>query len=249
MKSFSPCILIPIYNNRTTIGDVVRQLEPLQLPCIIIDDGSDRETADAVDHLTAYSWVDAHHLPVNGGKGVALSHGFRLAYERNHTHAITIDADGQHCVADIPRFLAAAKACADGVVIGNPIFDENAPLGRVIGRKFSQLWVWIETLSCAIRDPLYGFRCYPIKKCLCVLDSCTIGQRMDFEPDIIIRLSWAGCPMVNLPTKVTYDPDGLSHFDLVRDNMRLSILFARHFFGMLVRLPQLLWHRLRRLSR
>src|SRR6185369_38382 len=66
----------------------------------------------------------------NGGKGAAVKTGFRVARELGFTHAVQIDADGQHDVADIPRFLALAAARPEAAVLGHPVFDESTPRGR-----------------------------------------------------------------------------------------------------------------------
>ena len=160
------------------------------------------------------------------------------------SHALQIDADGQHDADDVPRFLAEAQAHPDAVVNGRPVYDESVPKGRLVGRYATHVWVWINTLSFDIADSMCGFRAYPLAATIAMLDRESVGLRMDFDIEIIVRLHWAGVPVRNLPTRVTYPLDGVSHFDLWRDNLRISKMHARLFFGMLWRAPRLLLRRI-----
>jgi hypothetical protein len=103
--------------------------------------------------------------------------------------------------------------------------------------------VWINTLSLEIRDAMCGFRVYPIAPTLALADKVRLGTRMEFDAEVIVRLFWEGVPVVNLPTPITYPADNVSHFHLWRDNLRISRMHARLFFGMLRRLPRLLRRR------
>ena len=125
------------------------------------------------------------------------------------------------------------------------MYDDSVPKGRLVGRYATHIWVWINTLSLDISDSMCGFRMYPLAATLAMLDRNHVGQRMDFDVEVIVRLHWAGVPIRNLPTQVRYPLDGVSHFDLWRDNVRISRMHARLFFGMLPRAPRLLARRLR----
>jgi hypothetical protein len=151
-----------------------------------------------------------------------------------------LDADGQHRPADVPLLLAAAQARPDALVLGVPNFEGAMPLSRRYGRLLSSFWVWVETLSVAIRDPLCGFRCLPLLPTVALLARSPLGDRMDFDPEIIVRLHWAGVPTVNVPVRVRYFADGISHFRPLRDNALISWAHTRLVFGMLWRLPWLL---------
>ncbi|MEE9609270.1 MAG: glycosyltransferase family 2 protein [Myxococcota bacterium] len=236
-----PCLLIPIYNHGATIAEVVSALSPLGLPCLIVDDGSDDDTRAALIELeAAHSWVRVERRSPNAGRGVALRVGYRLAAQLGHSHVVQIDADGQHDARDVPVLLEAARQRPGALVLGAPLFDDSAPAGRRYGRWLSRVWVWVETCSLEIRDPLCGLRCLPLEPTLRILDAVACGDRMDFDPEIAVRLVWAGVPVVNVPTRVRYFDGGISHFDLVRDNLRISWLHTRLFFGMLPRSGRLL---------
>ncbi len=118
--------------------------------------------------------------------------GFRGAARRGFDHVLQIDADGQHDAADLPRFAALAEAHPDAVICGTPVYDESVPKGRLYGRYLTHVWVWINTLSFAIRDSMCGFRVYPLAPVLALIDAVEIGRRMDFDVEILVRLHWRG---------------------------------------------------------
>ncbi len=169
--------------------------------------------------------------------------GLREALRLGYSHALQIDADGQHDAADIPRFLALSAQHPGSVICGVPVYDAGVPRGRLYGRYATHVWVWINTLSFAIRDSMCGFRVYPLAPVVTLIDSVRIGKRMDFDVEILVRLSWRGMSIVNQPTQVRYPADGISHFDVWRDNLLISRMHATLFAGMLLRLPLLVWRK------
>lgn len=240
----NPCVLIPIYNHGTTIRDVLKSVAHLDLPCLVVDDGSDDATRRVLDGAAReLPWVIVERLPRNQGRGAALRHGYRAARRRGYSHAVQLDADGQHDGADVARFLEAARREPGALVLGAPVFDVTAPRSRLLGRQLSCILVHVETLSFAIRDPLCGFRCFPLEATVNLLARTPLGDRMDFDPEIVVRLVWDGLAVVNVPTRVTYFADGLSHFRMLRDNVRITWAHTRLVFGMLWRLPRLLVRR------
>lgn len=243
--SFSPCVVIPIYNHKDGIGNVVARLSPFNLPLFIVDDGSDEATQAVLQDLQArYPSVNYLRLPTNAGKGAAVLHGFRAAYAAGHTHALQVDADGQHAIEDVEKFVGRSRQRPEAVIAGQPIYDASAPASRRYGRLATHFWVWIETLSFAIGDSMCGFRMYPLAPTIALIDRVTIPRRMNFDIEIIVRLFWLGVPVENLATRVIYPQGGLSHFDLWRDNLRISWMHTRLSLGMLSRLPVLLWRKL-----
>ena len=242
---FDPVAVVPVYNHPETIARVTAQILSHGLRCILVDDGSEAGCARILRELAAAhpDGVTLLRLPFNQGKGAAMVAGFREAGLRGHTHVLQIDADGQHACADIPLFLAQARARPDAVIAGCPVYDHSVPRGRLYGRYATHVWVWINTLSLDIRDSMCGFRLYPLASLLPLLDSARIGRRMDFDSDVIVRLHWRGVPVLNQPTAVTYPQDGISHFRLWRDNVLISVMHARLFAGMLWRAPLLLWRK------
>lgn len=235
-------IVIPVYNHERGLATMLDALAAIGTPCLLVDDGSSETCAQALRAMAAAhtSWLSLLRLPENGGKGAALIAGFAEATCRGYSHVLQIDADGQHAAGDIPRFLGLAAAHPDTLVLGQPLFDHSVPRGRLIGRYATHIWVWINTLSLAIKDTMCGFRVYPLAPVTALLHDTPLGQRMDFDTEIVVRLYWMGVPVINLPTPVHYPADGVSHFKLWRDNVLISRMHARLFFGMLWRLPRLL---------
>ena len=239
--SFNPCAIVPVYNHEHAVARVVAALRAADLPCLLVDDGSGELCARELDRLAATVPQTALvRLGVNGGKGAAMLAGFSAAWQRGYSHALQVDADGQHALADVPAFIAAARAAPAALICGRPLFDRSMPAGRRYGRYLTHGLVWLNTLSFAIPDSLCGFRVYPLASVLRLMAEEYIGRRMDFDVEIIVRMYWRGVPMRWLPTAVTYPLDGVSHFRMLRDNARMVALQLRLFGGMLLRLPCLL---------
>jgi predicted LPLAT superfamily acyltransferase len=243
--TFKPCLLIPIYNHKDSIRHTVERLSPHQLPILIVDDGSDTATQDTLAALASnVPAIRLFRLPQNGGKGAAVMHGMREARKAGFSHALQIDADGQHDTDDVPRFIKQGKVHPNAVICGVPIYDASVPKGRLYGRYLTHVWVWIETLSFAIRDSMCGFRLYPLAVTCALIDAVNLPTRMDFDPAIVVRLAWRGVQFKNIATRVTYPEDGLSHFNMLRDNLRITRMHTRLTCGMLLRLPMLLGRKL-----
>ncbi|SIT40324.1 putative acyltransferase [Paraburkholderia ribeironis] len=243
--NFAPCIVIPIYNHKDAIGATVANLAVQRLPIFVVDDGSDAATQQVLAALAQQyaGQLTLLRLPVNGGKGAAVMAGLRAARDAGYTHALQIDADGQHDATDVPRFIDAARAEPGAVILGRPVYDESVPKARLYGRYLTHVWVWIETLSLTIRDSMCGFRLYPLALACELIDSVALPTRMDFDIEILVRLHWRRAAFRSIPTRVTYAADGLSHFDVLWDNVRISRSHTRLAFGMLWRLPMLLAHK------
>jgi predicted LPLAT superfamily acyltransferase len=236
---FRPCIIIPCYNHGATLAAVLERLEPLALPCILVDDGSDAATQVPLREAAArHSWVTLLRLPVNRGKGAAVMHGLRAAARTGYSHALQVDADGQHRLEDAPRLLAAARREPGVLISGRPVYDDSIPRARRWGRYITHIWVWIETLSFSLRDSMCGFRVYPLAPTVALLDRVRFGERMDFDTEIMVRLYRDGTPSRFIDTPVVYPADGISHFDALNDNLRISWMHTRLVCGMLMGLPR-----------
>ncbi|MFG6441905.1 glycosyltransferase family 2 protein [Roseateles sp. LKC17W] len=235
--------VIPVYNHGGPITGVVAALRAHGLPVLLVDDASEPGCAAVLDRLAQLPEVTLERLPVNQGKGGAVIAGLRRAAQLGWTHALQIDADGQHDTRDVPSFAAAAAAAPTQMICGCPIYDDSVPRARLYGRYATHIWVWINTLSLAIRDSMCGFRIYPLTGTLAVIERQYIGRRMDFDTEIAVRLYWSGMDVTNMPTRVRYPEDGVSHFRVWKDNVLISAMHTRLFFGMLWRAPRLLWRK------
>jgi len=238
------CIVIPFYNHPRTIAQMVEDLKPLGLPCFIVDDGSDAQAQQVLAQIVnEVSWVKVRRLPENRGKGAAVMAGCDAAQASGFTHALQIDADGQHDVADAARLLEQARRNPAAMISGEAIYDSTVPRSRRYGRYLTHVWVWINTLSFEIRDSMCGLRVYPLAATCAIWHESSVGRRMDFDPEIMVRLSWKGVRIIAVPTRVTYPRDGVSHFKMLEDNVWISRMHARLFFGMLWRMPAMLARR------
>jgi glycosyltransferase involved in cell wall biosynthesis len=229
-------VLIPCYDHGGTVTRVVEALAPTGLPCLLVDDGSGPATREVLEGLAKrLPYVELLRFDQNRGKGAALKAGFRGAAARGWEAAIQLDADGQHDPADVPRFAEALRAHPGALVLGVPVFDASVPRARLYARQISRALVWAACLSRVVPDPLCGFRGVPLAPALAVIDRVATGDRMEFEPEIAVRLVWEGVAVVALPTRVVYLPGGLSHFRIARDYPLLAYRYLRLLGGMLPR--------------
>jgi len=241
-----PCVLITILDHGDTLSGVVQGLETYGVSCLIVDDGSNTATRETIQKLAQqHAWIRVERFAENRGRGAALRHGFRSARAQGFSHAFQIDADGQHDPAELGSLLAAAQAHPEALVLGAPVFDASAPGLRLFGRQFSRGLVWLETLSRAIEDPLCGYRGMPLDATVALLETHPMGDHMQFEVEVAVRLHWAGVRVVNVPVQVRYFSGGLSHFRPWLDTARIALTHMRLVAGMLARIPSLLRARAR----
>jgi len=148
------CIIIPCFNHSATVGAVVKAAKAYA-PVIVVDDGS-------TEPLPELPGATVIRLTTNHGKGGALRTGFREAFSKGFSHAITMDADGQHSGDDLPKFVAAIQAQPDALVVGvRDLVAAGAPAGRRRSNKVSSFWFRVES-GIRLPDTQCGFRCYPL---------------------------------------------------------------------------------------
>lgn len=240
---FKPCAVIPVYDHEHAVGAVLRAVLDHGLPCILVDDGSKPSCAALLDTLAQEAGVLLERHAVNQGKGGAVLTGFKRAARDGYTHVLQVDADGQHNTDDIATFLAAGARQPGAIIAGCPVYDASVPKLRLYARYLTHVWVWINTLSLAITDAMCGFRVYPVAPVLVLDARRRLGRRMNFDIEILVRLYWSGVDVVNLPTRVGYPQDGVSHFKAWTDNVLITRLHVALFFGMLPRIPALVARR------
>jgi glycosyltransferase involved in cell wall biosynthesis len=245
--TFRPCLVVPVYNPGPALTRTLEALLRCGVPVFAHDDASDAATQAELARIAAIH-ADLHlsRWEVNQGKGAAVGEAFHRAHAAGFTHALQVDSDGQHDVAAVARFLALGGANPTAVIAGVPAYAGPVPPARRYGRWFTHAWVWLETLGFDIGDSLCGFRLYPLAPTVALMDRVPLPTRMDFDTAIIVRLHWEGLPVINAPVTVVYPEDGVSHFHLWRDNLRLTRMHTRLVFGMLLRLPRLLLRKVRR---
>lgn len=234
--AFNPCAVIPSHDHHRVLGDIVAKLRATGLPVFIVDDGSAEPARGAIVGLHAPDkGVTVLRLERQRGKGGAVIAGFRLAAAAGFSHALQVDADGQHDLDAIPRFLALGTEHPDALILGAPRYDRSAPLGRVISRWVTHLWVCVETLSPRIIDTMCGFRLYPLAATMALIAEEAPGQGMEFDTEIVVRLIWRKVPVLALPVAVVYPEDNHSNFRLLADNCRISWMHTRLVTRLLLR--------------
>ncbi|HEX3984003.1 MAG TPA: glycosyltransferase family 2 protein [Acidisoma sp.] len=227
-------VLIPSYDTGTKLAGTVRDAMGQWQPVFLVIDGS---TDGSADHVTPRSGLRVIRRPANGGKGAAVLDGLRAAAAEGFTHALVMDADGQHPAEAIPEFMALSAAHPKAMILGVPLFDATAPRARVLGRRISNVIVrWLT--GAKIDDALFGFRVYPLAPLRAIMEASPHMRRYDFDAEAVVRLSWAGVPAINRPVPVHYfrsEEGGVSHFRYGRDNLLLARMYARLAVARLVR--------------
>lgn len=238
--------VVPVYNHGSTLEFVVKQLSEYGFPIIVVDDGNNEVNKKFIsDVAEKYSQVVVVTRKKNGGKGKAMNDGVRKAHELGLSHILQIDSDGQHDAGRIGHFLEVSKSNPEAVICGYPEYDENAPAKRVNGRKVANAWIHLVTLSNEIKDSMIGFRVYPVEPYYKLISGFAfIDGRMGYDIDILVRFSWKGIKIISESVKISYPIDGVSNFRMVRDNIRISLTYAKLVIGMIVRLPILIFRKI-----
>jgi glycosyltransferase involved in cell wall biosynthesis len=140
-------VIVPSYDEGRRIGRVLDELLLVVRHVAVVDDGSSDETAREV--MKRPVWLLRHQ--VNLGQGAALQTGLTFALSRGASHVVTFDADGQHCVADIPTLIRALSEHDADFALGSRFLGdaEGIPwsrravlrLGTVLTRLLSGVWL------------------------------------------------------------------------------------------------------------
>jgi glycosyltransferase involved in cell wall biosynthesis len=219
------CAIIPTYNNPATVEEVVARVREYIPDVVVVDDGSAETARRVVQGLADSKRCEVVFRPQNGGKGAAVKTGLEWAHDHKFDYALQIDADLQHDTKDIPKLVAGVASAASTpgtLVLAQPTFDASAPKGRLRARKITAFMAMVETLGRKVGDPLCGYRVYPVETALRVRAR---GNAMDFDPEIAVRLVWAGVDVVHVPTPVIYrtaEAGGVSHYRKVVDTLLIA---------------------------
>jgi len=224
-------VLIPSYNTGIRLKDTVLAALEVWSHVWLVVDGSDDGSDEGVEDLTAsYPNFRCLRKVANGGKGSAVLHACQVASEADYSHALVMDADGQHPAASIQPLMRLSKAEPETVVMGQPVFGPEVPKARLYGRRLTIFWTELETLGAGLGDTLFGMRVYPIKPLCHVMKATGFARGYDFDPEVAVRLVWEGVRPVQLKVPVRYfskAEGGISHFHYLRDNVKLTFLHFR----------------------
>jgi len=236
------CIVVPHYDHVEQFAPVLPRLARKGLPLVVVDDHSPAAAFARLESLIddCAPGTIVLRLDFNHGKGGAVQAGLRAAREAGYSHALQVDADGQHDLEEIGALAVEAEQNPHAIVCAEPRFGEDIPSLRRYARYLTLGLCQVETLSREIRDPMCGFRVYPLRETLAICERARLGRRMDFDPEILVRAVWAGVPLRYLPVRVAYPEHGASHFHYLQDNLLISWMHTRLILGMLLRFPVLL---------
>jgi glycosyltransferase involved in cell wall biosynthesis len=235
------CFVIPHYDHLEQFQRILPKLVEQGLPLVVVDDASPKQSFEQLAIMleeTAPQSILVRHSE-NQGKGGAVMTGLKTAREAGFTHALQIDADGQHDISSVKNLVAQAEAFPESMICGKPVFDQSVSKLRFYSRYITLYLVWLETLSTEIQDALCGLRLYPLNDSMISVKNAVSGKRMAFDPEILVRAVWAGIPLNYVPVKIAYPEDGKSHFRYLRDNLQIAWMHTRLIAGMLIRIPRL----------
>lgn len=248
LNQYRACAVIPVYRHVQFVEDVFLRINRAGIYCVVVNDGGDEESTLALRSIFgSRDGVALVEIFPNGGKGKAVHAGFKAALDMGYTHAIQVDADGQHNIEDVKKLLAISEENPLAVVAGVPEYDSSVPKARYYSRYITHVFVWLETLSFSIKDSMCGFRVYPLGRTVDLLNR-DVASRMDFDTNIIVRLYWKGIEILSVPTRVTYPDDGVSNFRMWKDNVRISWMHTKLTIGMFIRFPALIARKMHRRS-
>ncbi|MBP5402049.1 MAG: glycosyltransferase family 2 protein [Treponema sp.] len=234
--------VIPVYNHGSTLQNVVGSLLDFNLPIIVIDDGNRGQDKMFINLVCQeHPEIILIRNKFNRGKGYSVCKAVKEAHKRGITHLFQIDADGQHDTERCDLFLEKSNENPDALICGCPEFDETIPEKRKSGRQISNNYAaFVTQTEDYIKDALCGYRIYPVEPFYKILKFSYIDSHMGFDAEILVRMIWKGVPVIYLPVNVSYPVGGKSNFRMVRDNIRISFMFARMTVGMWLRYPILL---------
>lgn len=220
-KTLKCCVIIPTYNNYTTLQKVIDGVLVYTDNVIIVNDGSTDSTSEI---LVQFPQIPQIHLSKNKGKGNALRQGFKHAESLGYHYAITIDSDGQHFPADIQTFIEALENDENKEILligARNMTQLGVPKKSSFGNKFSNFWFWVET-GTRLQDTQSGFRLYPI---FAMKNLKLYTNKFEFEIEAIVKAAWNDIEVKNIPIQVHYELENrVSHFRPFKDFTRISIL-------------------------
>lgn len=214
------CVIIPTYNNETSLGAVIKDVSLYTHDIIVVNDGATDGTLDIVE---SFSFVQLISYKKNIGKGWALQKAFAYAAERGYQFAITIDSDGQHFAKDLPTFMDKLSLEQNAIIIGARNMNQaSVPGGSSFGNRFSNFWFKVET-GISLPDTQSGYRLYPL---LAINKMKFFTRKYEFEIEVLVRAAWKGVKISSVPVSVYYAPkeERISHFRPYKDFLRISVL-------------------------
>lgn len=221
MKFSEIIVVIPTYNNDSTIQRVVDDVLSYNIKTIVVDDGYDNPIEEKLNKNSNLI-VLRHHI--NMGKGEAILTGARKAKELGYKYFISLDGDGQHLASQIEKIINECDG-DNQIIIGARNFEiDNVPSGSKFGRWFSNFWATWDTEQ-EIKDSLSGFRLYPIS----ILDLDIKTSRFDWEMEVLVKHAWKGRLIREVIVDCYYPTpeERVSHFKKFWDTAAIVMVHIR----------------------
>ena len=244
MADYGCCVIIPTYNNASTIAAVIESVLVYTSDVFVVNDGATDTTPLVIEGYS--NRVQVVSYSVNRGKAYALRQGFLAARKAGFKYAITIDSDGQHFAKDIELFVSKLIEGDRIVWVGSRFLtQENMPKKNTFANKFSNFWFALQTLN-RLPDTQSGYRLYPLAH---ASKMNLFGYRYEGELELLVRLAWRGVKAKSLPISVYYAPEGerVSHFRPTKDFVRISVLNTfLTILAFIYGYPSMLYHSIKR---
>lgn len=221
MKFNEIIVVIPTYNNGSTIQKVVDDVLSHNIKTIVVDDGYDTPVEKLLKKNN--NLIVLKHAS-NRGKGEAILTGARKAQELGYKYFISLDGDGQHLASQIEKIINACDG-ENQIIIGARNFEiDNVPNGSKFGRWFSNFWATWDTEQ-EIKDSLSGFRLYPIS----ILDLDIKTSRFDWEMEVLVKHSWKKRLIKEVTIECYYPTpeERVSHFKKFWDTAAIVMVHIR----------------------
>ena len=228
-------VLVPAWDpNRSMISLVASLLELGFGAIIVVNDGSSPASDEIFAQLQPLDRVHILRHAINLGKGRALKNGINyfLGELPAFDVLITADADGQHTPADIARVATAALEQSTRIVLGSRGFVKDVPLRSRIGNGLTR-HIFAFVTGTKLADTQTGLRAFPrtILPSLMALE----GERYEYEMTVLAHICRTGARPIEVPIETVYiDGNRSSHFDPIRDSMRIYFVLARFFLSSII---------------
>lgn len=244
LRKHKCCLVIPSYNNDSSLQDVIVKSRPYAADILVVNDGSTDQTKDII---AANNDLHVIHHSENKGKGLAIRSALKWALEHDFDYIITMDADGQHYPSDLPLFANELNIHTGCIFLGSRDLAsvDSISKGSTFANKFSNFWFWVET-GLRMPDTQTGYRLYPVRP---LAEMRWFTHKYEFEIEVIVRSAWKGIPIISIPIQVYYPPfeERVSHFRPGRDFTRISILNTiLVLLGLLIFRPIMYYQKLRK---
>ena len=221
--------IIPAFNAESSIGEVIHRTQKILPRVIVVNDGSTDHTGEAARS----QGVELISLPANRGKGYALRRGFSRALSNGCSAILTLDADGQHDPADIPKFLESHEHDSQAILIGSRMAQaEKFPRQRYYSNRVASFFI-SQALGEYLEDTQCGFRLYPAGTLRSIALTTSHFQT---ETEILLRAARQGVRLSSVQIKNIYYSNGnapRSNFRPVVDTFYICLVVLQRYMGIL----------------